>query len=90
MAQYRKRPVVVEAVELDPTGVHRLSLPDGVIGVPSPGADNWAYEGCRFFIATLEGRMEAMPGDYIVTGVKGERYPCKPEIFGLTYERVDA
>lgn len=37
-------------------------------------------------IPTLEGEMTASPGDWIITGVKGERYPCKPEIFALTYE----
>ena len=37
-------------------------------------------------ISTLEGEMTASPGDYIITGVKGERYPCKPDIFEATYE----
>ena len=40
------------------------------------------------YIETLEGRMEISDGDYIITGVKGERYPCKPEIFHMTYEEV--
>ena len=40
-------------------------------------------------IATLEGTMTANPGDYIITGVKGEKYPCKPDIFCATYEPVD-
>ena len=40
------------------------------------------------FIATLEGNMQVTPGDYIITGVKGEHYPCKPDIFELTYEPV--
>jgi hypothetical protein len=39
-------------------------------------------------IDTLEGTMRADPGDYIITGVKGERYPCKPDIFAATYEAV--
>lgn len=41
-------------------------------------------------IPTLEGEMMASPGDWIITGVKGERYPCKPDIFEATYEPVDA
>jgi len=41
-------------------------------------------------IHTLEGIMVAQPGDWIITGVKGERYPCKPDIFAATYELVDA
>jgi len=40
-------------------------------------------------IETLEGTMRAVPGDWIVTGVRGERYPVKPDIFAETYERVD-
>jgi hypothetical protein len=40
-------------------------------------------------IKTLEGTMRADPGDYIITGVKGERYPCKPDIFEATYEAVE-
>jgi hypothetical protein len=41
------------------------------------------------FIPTLEGLMQAKPGDYIIKGVKGEIYPCKPDIFELTYEPVN-
>lgn len=40
-------------------------------------------------IPTLEGVMRANAGDWIITGVKGERYPCKPDIFAATYEAVD-
>lgn len=42
----------------------------------------------RGYIQTLEGRMEVSPGDWVITGVKGERYPCKPDIFEATYEAV--
>lgn len=47
-------------------------------------------DGPRIAIATLEGVMTANPGDWIIRGVKGEFYPCKPDIFGMTYERADA
>ena len=40
-------------------------------------------------IETLEGTMRAEPGDWIITGVKGERYPCKPDIFEATYEPAE-
>lgn len=40
----------------------------------------------ELIIHTLEGDMKAMPGDYIITGVNGEQYPCKPDIFHKTYE----
>lgn len=89
MSLFKKKPVVIEAVQLDPAGAHRVQLPDGVEGMPSPGADNWGYEGCRFFIDTLEGRMEAQPGDWIIKGIKGEFYPCKPDIFAASYEPVE-
>lgn len=39
-------------------------------------------------IHTLEGDMKADPGDYIITGIKGEQYPCKPDIFNATYEEI--
>ena len=42
----------------------------------------------RVVIPTLEGDMTAEPGDWIITGVKGERYPCKPDIFKILYERI--
>jgi hypothetical protein len=43
----------------------------------------------ELFIPTLEGVMKADVGDYIITGVKGEKYPCKPDIFEATYEKVE-
>ena len=76
MAKYRKRPVVVEAEQFFP-GVE--PWPDGVKGAA----------GYIFWIETLEGDMDVSPGDWIITGVKGERYPCKPDIFELTYEAVE-
>lgn len=49
-----------------------------------------AYQtGKEVVIHTLEGDMKASPGDYIITGVNGEQYPCKPDIFEKTYERYD-
>ena len=46
------------------------------------------YNG-RPYIATLEGDHLVTPGDWIITGVKGEHYPCKPDIFEATYEKVE-
>lgn len=43
----------------------------------------------EMFIETLEGKMHASAGDYIITGVNGEKYPCKPDIFEKTYELLD-
>ena len=50
----------------------------------------WQWNGPGYLsIPTLEGLMSANPGDWIITGIKGERYPCKPDIFAATYEAVD-
>lgn len=43
----------------------------------------------ELIINTLEGPMHAAPGDWIITGVHGEKYPCKPDIFEKTYKRID-
>lgn len=73
MPKFRKKPVVIEAVQWFPgkeiTGVD----------VANPGDDQAEIE-------TLEGIMRVSPGDWIITGVKGERYPCKPDIFAATYD----
>ena len=53
----------------------------------------WPHDRNRYNwldINTLEGVMKAMPGDWIIKGVKGEFYPCKPDVFEATYEPVDA
>lgn len=74
--QFRKKPVVIEAEQFLP---EQDKWPDGV--QREPGAE----EG---FITTLEGRLHVSPNDWIITGVKGEKYPCKPDIFEATYEPV--
>lgn len=91
MSKFRKKPVVVEAVQFDPLGVHRLTLPEGVVGQPSPGADNWAYDGCRFFVTTIHGQQtELKARDWIITEPDGiHHYPCKPDIFAATYDPVE-
>lgn len=91
--KFRKRPVVIEAVQLDGTeaafdaaiafmggasGAHNGHLPD------TDPNKSWLY------IDTLEGQMTAKTGDWIIKGVKGEFYPCKPDIFAATYEPAEA
>ena len=85
--KYRKKPVVIEAVQFNgydvaPEFVSKeiaLFLEEAVI----------SYENGCLFINTLEGTMRAEKGDWIIKGVKGEFYPCKPDIFEATYEKVD-
>ncbi len=83
MAKYRKKPVVIEAVQFWPD---QRPWPEGCVS----NWDNNPMTPNKCSIETLEGWMTVSPGDYVITGVKGERYPCKPDIFELTYERVDA
>ena len=79
MTKFRKKPVVIDAVQWQ----KRISD----IEYFMDGLDYYVI-GDSLFIPTLEGDMETSPGDWIIKGVKGEFYPCKPDIFELTYERV--
>ena len=80
MTAYRKKPVVVHAMQF--TGTNR----DEIAAFVGDGYDIDADGG--FVIRTLEGNMTANPGDYVIKGVQGEFYPCKEDIFHATYEGV--
>jgi hypothetical protein len=82
MAQYRKKPVVIEAFCL---GIDYI--PDWFMDKVTTN-DCILRDGGRAEIQTLEGIMTANEGDFIIKGVKGEIYPCKSDIFEVTYERV--
>ena len=77
--KYRKKPVVIDAIQW---AGNNLSEIDNFIGRT---VDN---KETTLVIHTLEGDMEASIGDYIIKGVNGEFYPCKPDIFDKTYEEV--
>lgn len=79
MAKYRKKPVIIEAIQWFPG----MELED-VCEVPNFGS----VPACGL-IDTLEGQMRVSSGDWIITGVKGEKYPCKPDIFAATYEPAE-
>lgn len=79
--RFRKNPVVIDAVQYDGTLVSVESL-EGLECSQALGSNTIQIE-------TLEGIMTANPGDWIIKGVKGEFYPCKPEIFEATYEPVN-
>lgn len=83
--KYRKKPVVVEAVRW--TGDNIDEIID-FCTVAYLDADNPRNE-VELHIRTLEGGMVANDGDYIIKGVQGEFYPCKPDIFEKTYEPVE-
>lgn len=86
--RFRKRPVVVEAIQYRPhNNCHEVAAFMGI---------DWHADACGeershapWLIPTLEGVMEANPGDWIIRGVQGEFYPCKPDIFDATYEPVE-
>lgn len=84
MRKYVKKPVVVEAVQW--TGDNRREIFDFC----SLSYFNTDFEtgDLKLMIQTLEGTMEASVGDYIIKGIKGEFYPCKSDIFALTYDEV--
>lgn len=81
----RKKPVIVDAVQYtgDNGGEVSEFLEQGEADWQDPAA-----EDNHLVIHTLEGDHKAMPGDWIIRGVHGEHYPCKPEIFDATYEVV--
>lgn len=98
--KYRKKPVVVEAEVYKPgleDGFDKFCIwyEELFINNHDCGTCN-SYRECRGnnmieypYINTLEGKHYISPDDYIITGVKGERYPCKPDIFEMTYEAVE-
>lgn len=77
--KYRKKPVTIEAIQWNGKNLRDV---DRFMGGT---VDN---NETTLIIHTLEGNMEASVGDYIIKGVNGEFYPCKPNIFAKTYEEV--
>lgn len=82
MAKYRKKPVVVEAVQYwREENIHE------VLDFANKGMF-YDLKTNEYYVKTLEGDMKVSKGDYIIKGVQGEFYPCKPDIFEQTYELV--
>ena len=79
--KYRKKPVVIEAIRFKGKK-HSNEL---VMFVGHYLVD----KNDEFYIETLEGEMHVAQGDFVIKGIKGEFYPCKPDIFEATYERVE-
>jgi hypothetical protein len=95
MAKYRKKPVVIEAVLW--TGQNHREMWDFLTGKVdeyiTASGDNFYIDHNKvdggLIIRTLEGEHLASIGDYIIKGVNGEFYPCKPDVFAKTYEKVE-
>lgn len=94
MGKYRKKPVVIEAIQWK--GFNKqIVIPEVKYFDPY---DDKKGDFCQYcdlpfvmhgWISTLEGGHIVCPDDWIITGVEGEKYPCKPDIFDKTYERVN-
>lgn len=89
MAKYRKKPVEIEAVQFvggpdSACEVIRFASLPGTAYITLEQPDGSLKE--HICIATLEGVMQADSGDWVIKGIKGEFYPCKPDIFQATYE----
>jgi hypothetical protein len=85
MGLYRKKPVVIEAIQLKDLEIQTLIDLQNFVGL---GNDKLLAVSDGVMINTLEGNMKASIGDFIIKGVQGEYYPCKPDIFNLTYEKA--
>jgi len=94
MAKYRKKPVIIEAITFQELVEHGKSNGGNIVNDMPWSFD---YKGHRithendqcYLIPTLEGTHNMTPNDMLITGVKGEIYPCKIDIFEATYEKVE-
>ena len=86
--KFRKKPVVIEAFKWEGSNGKELGLWHEQTAVTELSSIIENGDSQTLTIPTLEGDMTAQIGDYIICGVKGEYYPCKPDIFEATYEEV--
>ena len=85
--KFRKKPVVIEAIKYQSElGNNRIM---NWLSQQGANITEWTFFDGEITIPTLEGKMKATDGDFIIKGVKGEFYPCKPDIFAATYEPVE-
>ena len=95
MAKYCKKPVEIEAIQWNGTNESEIKTFVGnaakftIISVDTAEKANITEPITKLEIETLEGTMTAQIGDFIIRGVDGEFYPCKPDIFERTYDKVD-
>lgn len=86
--RFRKKPVVIEAFRIESPGEVTRATPQWLLQAIVDGVIKFDPSTPCAMIDTLEGSMRADVGDWIIKGVKGELYPCKPDIFEATYERA--
>lgn len=86
MGRFRKKPVEIEAVQWGgPTDTNRVL---NWLAQKGAALTGWTFHDTDITIPTLEGDHRATPGDWIIRGVAGEFYPCKPDIFAASYDEV--
>lgn len=90
MKQFRKKPVIIEAMQFNDaeSAAAILMAADGAISYNANHGESPGAVDEHLMISTLEGVMRADIGDYVIRGIKGEFYPCKPDIFAASYEEV--
>ena len=85
MQKFVKKPVVIEAIQYDGANITEIET---FVGAKLPSV--WlSVEDTQLVISTLEGDMKVSKGDYVIKGIKGEFYPCKPDIFKSTYNVIE-
>lgn len=84
--KYRKKPVVINAIQWHGSNLTEIATLKSNVKITEYETDFLTNE---LYIHTLEGKMKASIGDWIIQGVKGELYPCEDDIFKLTYEPVE-
>ena len=89
MQTFRKRPITIQAVQWDGSIASGEAIAAALPAV-SLHAEKDDPRPPRLAVATLEGVLCARPGDWIIQGVVGEVYPCRPDVFAATYEAIDA
>ena len=94
MMKFRKKPVMVEAIQFSGTNFKEIiefsngkAVKKEVVGSSANG-EGYPQHYESFYIITPEGGMLIRLNDWVIRGVKGEFYPCKPDVFGATYEEV--
>jgi hypothetical protein len=85
--KYRKKPVIVDAVQW--AGARDTNRILNWLAQMGANITGWEFHDTDITIPTLEGDHKALPGDFIIRGTAGEFYPCKPEIFANIYEEVE-
>lgn len=87
--KFRKKPVVIEAVQFSGSSSQAHEIEQWMkTGVCPTAGGTQTSDYTDMQIKTLEGVMTVDPGDWVIKGVKGEFYPCKPDIFAMTYDPI--